>query len=392
MLAVILLARGMDISSFAAFGYFHLTISMLAAYASMGLGVAASRFFAEARHQVTAHQARLLGTLCVLSIGLAIIACATVLLLPEAWIGAGLGVPRWLLAIGVLVLVLQVVPSSAIVGLEQYRQASVLAGLTGTSVLIAAFWAVRIQDVRVAMWGIIASALLLLVGEAMVVVRTLRWWRIAESLTPQKAQLRRVLDLSGPMFLVSLMSASAAWVVGRVILSGPGGEHAFALFTIGLQWFALGLVFPGMFSRVLLPLLVRAAADLSGREVPRRLVRSATILATGTAAIMAIAGMVLGPWILSLYGNEYQVSRWFISAYLVAAVLSAPTNTLGSALVTRDSQWGWLGLTSIWLFILIGSAFAFRAEVVWGAPATYASAYAALTVGALLMARRKSLV
>ena len=51
MLAAILLAREFETSSFAAYSYFQLTISMLATYAAMGLGVAASRFFAEAGYR-----------------------------------------------------------------------------------------------------------------------------------------------------------------------------------------------------------------------------------------------------------------------------------------------------------------------------------------------------
>jgi len=84
MLGAILLARSLPTGDFAAYSYFQMTVAMLTTYAAMGLGVTASRFFAEYGHQRDGAAAPL-GTLLALSFGLAAVAFLVILLLPGAW-------------------------------------------------------------------------------------------------------------------------------------------------------------------------------------------------------------------------------------------------------------------------------------------------------------------
>jgi O-antigen/teichoic acid export membrane protein len=390
MVAAVLVARTLDTPSFAAFSYFQLTVSMLAAYSAMGLGVAASRYCAAADAD-EGRSATPVGTLWLLSVGLALAAFAVVMMVPGDFLSGGLGVPRWLLAAGVTVLVLQVVPDGAILGLERYRTAAAIVGTAGVLTLCGTALAVHLGDVRVAMVAVIVASLIQSVGESVIVVRALGWQRFADGLRPRMSNVKRVLNFSGPMFLVSVMSASGGWLVGRIILDGPGGTSEFALFTIGLQWFALAMFIPGVLSRVLLPRLVRSAGGDSGAG-SRQLVRVALVMTTISAAFVGVAGWVGGPWIMRLYGDRYRAGTLIIGAFLTAAVVSAPANSLGNALLARERQWQWLGLTAVWSVVLMSSAIVFRSHGAWGGGLTYTAAYASLTAGALLLARRESLV
>jgi len=53
LITSILLARALSVKDFAAFSYFLLTVNMLAAYASMGLGVTVNRYFVGASNVET---------------------------------------------------------------------------------------------------------------------------------------------------------------------------------------------------------------------------------------------------------------------------------------------------------------------------------------------------
>lgn len=392
MAAAIVLARHTDTGSFASYSYFQLTISMLAAYAAMGFGVTASRFFAEARIDGGDNSLPLVGTLWGLSCVLSIAASLIVASVPSSWLSAGVEVPRWLLACGVLGMALDVVPGGAVLGLEKYRDASMIAAMSGATVLLAAFVAVGSHNIRVGMYGLVAGSLVQACGESFIIARALGWRRLAKGLRFRFTEIPRVLALSGPMFLVSLMSASGGWLVGRIILNGPGGQPQFALFTIGLHWFALALVVPGMLSRVLLPRLVRAGASLSDPGAAQRLVRAAIVMTLLVACTVALAGIVMGPWILRLYGDRYATGTSVVVTFLIAAVASAPANTIGNAIVARDGQWLWLLLTSAWVGVLIVGAYTLRAQGAWGGGATYALAYGTLTTSAFAVARRRALV
>lgn len=131
ILSAIVLSRVLDIASFAAYSFFQLTISMLAAYASTGMGISASIFAAEARYEKSGKQASTLGSLWCISILLALLACVIIFFIPSAWLTADLAVPRWLLALGVLSLTLCIVPEGALLGLEKFKQAAVISFFRG---------------------------------------------------------------------------------------------------------------------------------------------------------------------------------------------------------------------------------------------------------------------
>lgn len=169
MLGAILLARSLPTGDFAAYSYFQMTVSMLSTYAAMGLGVTASRFFAEYGHQRDGAAAPL-GTLLALSFGLAAVAFLVILLLPGAWLDAGVSVPQWLIAVGVAAAVAGVVPDGGILGLEKYRQASLVSLLSALCMLGMTGVAAMRQSPLLGMWGIVASLAVQNLGQLIVIV------------------------------------------------------------------------------------------------------------------------------------------------------------------------------------------------------------------------------
>lgn len=392
MLSAIILARNLDTTSFAAYSYFQLTVSMLSAYAAMGMGVSASRFFAEVGHEKSEADPPPVGTLWMLSIILAIGAFVLIMLIPASWLTAGLGVPKWLLALGVFALGLTVVPGGAILGLERYKQATLISAISGAIMLLMVWWASQRGLPTIAMGAIAFSAFMQATGESVIVIRTVGWKRISVGFRLRRHEVQRVFTLAGPMFFVSLVSASGSWLLGRMILRSESGEHVFALYVIGLQWFSLGLLLPGMFSRVILPRLVRSKSSALSSASGKKLVVQGSVMATAAALIMALLGFLLGPWLLLIYGTNYQADRWFIAAFLGAAVLSAPANTMGNAIIANDGQKTWLILTIIWLgVLLISGVIAMPLGALSGAVAQ-AIAAAVLTLIAITVARAKQLI
>ena len=391
MLAAVILARNLDTASFAAYSYFQLTVSMLAAYAAMGLGVSASKFFSEVGHEKPEADPPPIGTLWVLSIILATSAFILIMLMPNSWITAGLSVPKWLLATGVLSLGLTVVPSGAILGLERYKQATLISAISGATMLLMVWWASQKNIPTIAMGAIALAALLQAAGESAVVIRTVGWKTISIGFRLRRQALHRVASLAGPMFFVTLFSASGSWLLGRMILRGEGGEHAFASYVIGLQWFSLGLLLPGMFSRVILPRLVRNTAKTTP-EASKKLTVQGAIMSVSAASAIALLGLMFGPWLMPIYGANYQTDRWFIAAFLGAAVLIAPANTLGNAIIANNGQRMWLLLIAIWLGVLLISGFVATPLGALAGALAQATAGATLTLMAIMIARNRKLI
>lgn len=393
MLATIFLARHLATTGFATYSYFHLTVSMLAAYAALGMGVTASRFFAEIGHEREGVDPPPIGTLWFLSLLASAAFAGLVMIMPEIWLSAGLAVPRWLLALGVFVMALGVVPGGAIMGLELYRQSAFISFLSGLTLLSGAWWAAVQGSVQIGMATLVFAFLLKSGGDAFLVLRNVGFTRLFDGTCLRRKEIRRVLGFAGPMLAVSFLSGSGAWLLGRMILGGPGGEHAFALYSIGLQWFALALLLPGMLSRVVLPRLVRTDRfSEQGASDSRILVRRGALMTVLAAAGVAIVGFALGPWLLELYGDKYDAGRWFIAAFMLAAILSAPANLVGNAIVASDGQGRWLTLTVAWFAALITAGVLSLQMGAWSGAVSQGFAAAVLSALALLTARKRELI
>lgn len=385
MLCAILLARELTTEDFAAYSYFQMTVAMLSTYAAMGLGVTASRFFAEA-HQKTNDVFTLIGTLLFLSLALSITAFIIVLLLPSSWLDAGVSVPQWLIALGVAVTVFGIVPNGGILGLEKYREASQISFLSAICMLIMTGVAVFHQSPLFGMWGIVIGFLVQSVGQLIIIACSINWKRIITSFQWSWQAISRLTSFAGPMFAVSIMTGSSTWIMGRMILA-DGGELEFSAYSIGLQWFALGTLIPGMVSRVVLPRIVR---DQTSDQ--RYLVRSAVIIALVPALVLAVAGFITSSWLIEFYGSLYSEFALLIPFFLAIAVISAPVNTIGNGVLAKNGQIQWLILHSIAFLVLLVSFSSFPSRVSWWAAMSHMLSIIAMLIMALVLGRKNDLI
>jgi O-antigen/teichoic acid export membrane protein len=391
MLAAIILARALPTPDFAAYSYFQLTVSMLGAYAALGLGTTASRYFAEVGNEVTAASPKPLGALCSISVLVSLAVGLAVFVVPASWLNANLAVPQWLMAAGVTVTALGVVPGGAILGLEQYRAATVISLLHGAVLVIATVIAARNQAPVVAMTAFVLGAFVQAAGQFAVVLRTVGWQRISEQVFFTRKDAIQIMGFAGPMFLVTLMAASGSWLVGRIILHGFEGTYNFATYSIGLHWYSLALVLPGMVSRVVLPRIVRSHDKST--EKSKEIVRYGIFLALSAAVIVSGVAVLFGPYICSIYGGNYDdLGGLFIAAFMFAALPAAPANTLGNALVADNGQYVWLGLTLLWFFCIVIVAKSALALGALSGAVAHSSAALLLSVLAFWFVRKRGLI
>ncbi|WP_170003745.1 oligosaccharide flippase family protein [Marinobacter profundi] len=387
-----ILARNLDSSGFAAYSLFQLTISMIAAYAALGFGVTASRFFSEFQGATNVKRYPV-GALWVLSIIGGVVALVVTLILPAGLIEEDLDIPRWLLAVGVFSTSLGIVPAGAVLGLEQYRKAFSVACVTASFLFFGSYAAVKFQSPVSAMWVLVISNAINAVGNFLVTLHIVGIGGLLSSARLSKDSVGAILKFAGPMVGVSLLSASGSWLVGRIILSGPSGPENFALYAIGIQWMALALFLPGMVSRVLLPRLVKMQNELHGTDSEsRKLVSSGAMLALIFAILLAIIGVVLSPLLIALYGTNLAINQWLLAAFLVAAIPSAPANTVGNAIVARDGQRAWFTITFLWFFTLIALTLLFSDLGVWAGAVSHGVASLILIFLSVCFARKRTLL
>lgn len=394
VVASIILARHLNTADFAAYSYFQMTVSMLATYSALGLGVAASRYFAEIG-SVRAICNPPLGGIWALSILAGLCGALIVMILPANWIESGLEIPRWLLSLGVFVIALGIVPSGGVLGLERYREATVSASASALIIIVGALVAGVAHSAILAMWVFLLAALAKAVGNARVAVRGAGGARrLCTSTRFGRSELTQIIGFAGPMTAVSLLAASGTWIVGRILLSDSAGEHEFRLYAIGLQWFGLALVLPGMVSRVILPRLVRSEMESGADDDSRTktITRNGVGASVAAALIVCLAAASLSPWLWSLYGINDEKGVWLIVVFSCAAIPAAPANTIGNAIVVKEGQWRWLAISGAWFVCLIWTAEELSPFGAFGGATALACASMLMSFLAFLVAHRRGLI
>jgi O-antigen/teichoic acid export membrane protein len=154
------------------------------------------------------------------------------------------------------------------------------------------------------------------------------------------------------MSLVSLLAGSGAWLLGVIILKFGGGESNFALYSIGVQWFSLAMLLPILLARASLPRIVHYRAGRACGLELKSFVNRCAAHATLLALLASVFGVFLSPWLISAYGPSYEMERWLIAGFMAAAVIAAPANIFGSAILASDGQRVWLVFTMAWILAL----------------------------------------
>lgn len=389
----IILSHMLSVEGFAAYGYFQMTITMLAAYASIGLGVTASKFFAESAQQErdTIHP---LGALWVISILSGVIVALVILLSPSSWFQSSLNVPSWLLALGVFVLSFGVTPGGGILGLEKYVAATWASAASSITIVAGSLIAGSLNSPQSAMSVFIFASIVQAVINSWIVVNAIGLRPLLTGLRIGGLQIRRIFRLAGPMATISLMTSSGTWLVGRILLSGPSGQWQFSLYVIGLQWLALVLYLPGMITRVIFPQLVKARLfeNLNTRSQTTVILRQGLMLTSIAAFLICCIAVVSSPWLMRLYGSNYTSYHWLIMWFMFAALPQAPAGALGNGIIADNGQWAWLFIIMVWFVLFVAFTLSQKNSGAIGAALGYGLASLIQAVLAYVVAYRRGLI
>lgn len=351
VLASIVLARFFQPGEFAQFGYFQITSNLFVAYASAGLGVSASRFFAEFSHRNDSDALPPLGTLWAASVLLALMASVVVFILPGQVFGNEVSINRPLISTAVFFLVIGVVPAGAAMGLELYKKTIYVSFVSSSALMLGVASAILFGEIRYALVSLIFAIAIQSLGESLIV-----FWRVGRSaildtLAFGRDRLRQIYAFGGPMVLVSMISASGAWLMGRLVIE-HSGQREFAIYSIGLQWFALAMFLPGLMSRAFLPMIIGLnKAGGGSRNATHDVARLALLCALAISGV----GALLSTQILRLYGHEYSGQSEVFIVFLAAAVFASSVNIFGNYMISKDRNMAWLIITVGWAIALVAS-------------------------------------
>ncbi|WP_180032133.1 oligosaccharide flippase family protein [Acinetobacter sp. YH12245] len=350
MLSGILLAKYFLPKEFAIYSYYQMTVVMISSYAALGLGVAASKFFAE--FSINKNDKNIknhISTLSGISVIMSLIVSFVIILLPNRLLDGGLDIPIYIFSISILLLGLNVIPNGAILGLEKYKEAAIISLINGFFCLAGVYLSIKYYNIYYSIYFFMIANFVQLIGLNFIINKNISDFNILERFLIKKKSIKDIFNFLGPLVLVSLLTAFSGWIIGRSLLE-KYGEYIFSVYSIGLQWFALALFLPGMISRVVLPRLIRSN---SNNTDSRRFLKISCIIALFFSLSILLFVYLFLETIINFYGEQYKEYKNIIILFLLIAVLYAPTNTLGNAIVAKLGSFSWFIITLIWFIILL---------------------------------------
>lgn len=377
--------------AFSAFGQFQLTLTMLAAFASVGLAVSTSRIFAE--HDAgRSDDLPMIGTMWLLSLFAALCLGLTITLISLVGPMIHTGLPPAFLLLGLTVLTLGVVANGGVLGFGLFREAAIVSIVTAAVVLgIGALAAVQ-RSLFLAAIAVIAGYGVNSLLASWLIFRRVSFGQLFSRQTLTRDAVMGVGRLVGPLAFVTLLAASGNWLLGQMLHLGVDATRAFSSFVIGLQWYALVQFLPSLLSRAIFPSIVRNSLAESGRAAGRKELWQAAALSVLSAALVAVGIAVLSPVLARLYAPDAVQGGVILTVFAVAALPQSVANMFGNVLVAARLQSRWASLTLQWFAVLLISALALVRYGAIGMAGALFIGGCYLALMAVVAARREGLV
>jgi O-antigen/teichoic acid export membrane protein len=394
LIAGIVIARLLGKEIFGEFGIIQSTIMMFATYATVGVGITATKHIAELKVSDPARAGRivvlssLVASLSGTAVGLAMVVAAPLIatrLLAAPHLSS-------MVALSGLALVFTVVNEAQIgtmSGFEAFKRRSrvqTLGSLLSLPITVLAVYLFALKGAVVSL--VLSNAILVAMNmhairsEARKAGIPLVWQRLREELG--------VLWRFGlPVLLSGAVYVPAMWAANLLLVNGPDGYEEMGVFSAADRWRTAIRFLPGLLGGVTMPIL----ASLSGasrmsefRRMLWRNVKLALFMSLGVAVPIAL----FSSWIMAAYGPGFTEGRLVLVILCGSATLYAGYWIMGQSFASRGQVWTMFRLNAGWATILIGLTWLLRHKGATGLALAYLGAETA-RLGFGFVACRRSL-
>ncbi len=330
----ILISKYFNAIEFANYSYLILTVTTVAIYSAVGIGVTTTKFYANLKNDNDS-PIILLG---IISFVYAIIGSLIFLNFSHLIIPSSITVNFAVLGFIILFMAIDIYASNGLIGLEKYKNLFYGSFAALSINVIAVFYSIFKTDIYYAFLGLLLSIAIQTLLNFLFLFKSIRKDKFIDNLIFKRSHFSKIGRTVGPMVLVSLFAASGTWIVGKSIISHSiNGLNDFATFSIGLQWYSLALFIPTMLSKVLLPALIKG--DLTKNTLKYNCLGIMLF-----CIFLAYFSYLIYPFIVDFYGLNYSITSFYIPAFFIIAGLNACCNILGNKIISSNKEliWFWI--------------------------------------------------
>lgn len=388
--ASILVARIIGQTSYGELGMVLTTVTMFTTYASVRLGLTATKHVAEFRVKDPARAGRILGLsfLVALTTGGTVTVIAVIFgpYIAEHTINAPhLGT---LIQLGALMLffgALNGAQIGAMIGFESFKvlaKVKFFSGLISFPCLLCGAYFFGLTGIVYAHIIISASGWYI---THLALRKEVRKWKIKITFRDVRADLPILWQFSLPAFLGGIIISSTIWLACAILSHQPDGYDELAIFNVARQWWGLFFIIPGLLSQVNIPILTERYAAVDRKAVRKVLLGSAALICLLTLPAVAIVSL-LSKYVMTLYGTSFIAGRLTLLIMIWTAALVAGQQPIAQVIVASSRMWLSPLINIIWAAIMLVSFLFLRHLGALGLALAFLIGYVCSTGAMLLVA------
>ena len=361
LLMLMLVARLLGKEIYGQFVVIQSTLSMVGVFAGFGIGAAATRYAAELRlrdtirlgHILTLAERTVLGFGLIASMGL---------VLGSGWMAAHLlnapqlRVPLAVAAIAVCFTALDSYQKSVLIGFEAMRAfaiGTVTGVIIGFPIMLLAASHYGLMGVAVA---IVVNAFLQASISRYQMTRELRKFGVKRNAEGCLSEWPILWHFAFPALLAGAMVGPAHWAAQALLANTPNGYAELAVLGIAMQWFNVIMFVPGTAGRVVLPILTDHVTNNDYGNSRKILLYAMSANALFAVPLAVIIG-VLSPYIMSLYGKNFENDYMPLIIAVMTAALLAIQTPVGNLLAASSRMWLGALMNAGWALVYVGLAY-----------------------------------
>lgn len=352
LLASVAVARVLGRASYGEFALLQSTATMLAELGGLGVGVAAAKWCGQYRTSDPFKASGLLTLNLIAPLGLATF-LSFLLWLGREWLAdevfhdPDIAPLLTYVAISLLFASISGVVGGLLSGLEQFRLASLQQLLVSVVSSVGQMGLVSWYGIEgVLLATVIANASGAVLG-LFLLRQTLPKVGLVLNLMSARRESRSLITLNLPAMLSAMLVVPVTWASGVILVRQPEGYSEMAAFNIANQWKMALLIAPTVIGNVLLPTLSRLAVNDNRNKYHQAI--KLQLLANAFASVAFVVPMcLLSPYILDLYGPNYDDDVMVMWLLIVVAGLMTFNAPIGNSLTSSGYLWVGLAMNAAW--------------------------------------------
>ncbi len=378
LVVAIITARLLAPKIFGELGMVQSTMLMFGCFATLAMGLTATKFVAELRVKDPQRAGRIIG----MSSAIAWISGSAAALLVVAlapWLSARtLAAPELTLAVqlGALCLVLTVVSETqlgALNGFEAFKRKSIIQGVVALILLPTTVAGVYWAGLKGALAAQALSLGVLVFLNARAIDQEARAIGVGTSWKGALQEIKVLWKFSIPTMLGGALYIPVVWIGNAIIVNTANGYFEMGIFSAAERWRTAIMFLPAQLGGVALPML-SSLATREGSSNYNRVLWLNLKAGLVAAGVLAIPIGILSPWIMAAYGQHFARGEWVLVVVCISSVVGSADWIIGQAMFSKGYVWLKFYANLLWAIVFLTIVWSFRTQGAIGLAAGYAAA------------------